>query len=294
MIYIEASTCDACGRCGRICPRYVVETIKTDDGKITRVVADRAGICIGCGQCMTICPTGSIRVEGIDSGDLRETPEVSCSAGQMMTVLEHRRSVRRYKKKAVDREVLDQVIEAVRWAPTSSSKGRLGVIVIDDPRKLEELSRRMFAFYAMVEGFLKNPVKRWFMARSAGKDKVDTLRHHAMPGIRWYARWYEEGRSEEITRNAPVVMLFHTPQEEPSGGESCVIASWQAVLVAETLGLGTCFNGLIPPPCNKVDEIHAMLGLPEGNTVHASLTMGWPKYAPASTIRRKLAEARYL
>jgi nitroreductase len=72
------------------------------------------------------------------------------------------------------------------------------------------------------------------------------------------------------------------------------MAAWQAVLMAESLGLGSCVNGLIPPACNKVPELRSLLGLPEGNEVHACLTLGWPKVKYRKTIRRHLAEARYV
>ena len=65
MIHVDPELCDACGRCGRVCPRYVVETVKGEDGeKVTRVHPERSAICIDCGQCMAICKTGAIRVDG--------------------------------------------------------------------------------------------------------------------------------------------------------------------------------------------------------------------------------------
>ena len=41
-------------------------------------------------------------------------------------------------------------------------------------------------------------------------------------------------------------------------------------------------------------RLDSPLGLPEGNDVHASLTLGWPAVTYKKTIRRHLAEARFM
>jgi hypothetical protein len=64
--------------------------------------------------------------------------------------------------------------------------------------------------------------------------------------------------------------------------------------MARTLGVGTCFNDLIPPACNRVPEIRKLIGLPEGREVYASITMGFPKYPFRRIVPRDLEEVRYL
>jgi len=194
----------------------------------------------------------------------------------------------------VDRALLDQVVEAVRWAPTAGSAARTGVIVIDEPAVLREVSGLVYGLYERAEKGLANPIGRFVMTRRVGGPRVRTLQHHVMPGVRWYRRWRDEGSGDEILRDCPVLMLFYGSLEDPSVEESCVIAAWQAVLMAEVLGLGTCFNGLIPPACNKVAELRARLGLAEPHQVFAALTMGHPRHRYKKTIRRRLHGARYL
>jgi len=293
MIQIDEKLCKACGLCGRICPRYVPETVTVEGGKRT-VVSERADICIDCGQCMAICPNGSIHVDGIAPDDLLPVPRLECTPEQLESLFAHRRSVRRYKDKPVPREVLDRIVDAVRWSPTASPRGATGLIIIDRPEILKRFSVHLYKLYDKVEQAFGNPIARFVMTRRVGKRKVATLRDHVMPGMRWYKRWREEGRSDEILRDCPVVMLFHAATREPSTDESCIIAAWQAVLMAEALGLGTCFNGLIPPPCNRGPELRQMLGLPDDHEVFAALTMGYPKYVYESTIRRPLSGVRYV
>ena len=84
-----------------------------------------------------------------------------------------------------------------------------------------------------------------------------------MPGMRWYIRWYREGKSNEILRDCPALLLFHSPIREPMGTENCLIIAFHALFMAEVLGIGTCFNDLIPPACNRVPEIRELLDLSE-------------------------------
>ena len=64
-------------------------------------------------------------------------------------------------------------------------------------------------------------------------------------------------------------------------------------MMAEALGIGTCFNDLIPPACQRVPEIQKLLGLTDDREVYASITMGYSRYR-FKQVARKLAEVRYL
>jgi nitroreductase len=89
-------------------------------------------------------------------------------------------------------------------------------------------------------------------------------------------------------------MLFHSPINEPVTAENCLIAAFHAILMAQVLGIGTCFNDLIPPACNRATKIRELLELPDDREVYASITMGYPKYKFNHIPPRKLAEVRYL
>jgi hypothetical protein len=115
-----------------------------------------------------------------------------------------------------------------------------------------------------------------------------------MPGMHWYIRWYREGKSNEILRDCPALMLFHSPIYEPMGEGNCLIAAFHAIMMAQIMKIGTCFNDLIPPACNRVPEIRKLLGLPDDREVYASITMGYSKYQFKRIVPRKLAEVRYL
>ncbi len=293
MIGFDESTCNACGTCAAICPRYVFEHEKKGDRKRTWVCKEREGLCIECGHCMALCPTGSIRVGTMDPDAFVRMDPLDADPKMLTSLLEHRRSVRRYRDRQVPREVLDRIASAGRLAPTPSSVG-LGVIVIDEAEKLARLSEHAYALYEKLLAAQGSFFGRRVLKSKIGAQKLENMSWFLFPALRWYIRWYREGKGNEIMRDCPALMLFHVPVREPSGDESCVMAASFAMLMAECLGVGSCFNGLVTPACNRSEGARAMLGLDGSREVHSALTLGYPVYKFKRSIPRTGGEIRYL
>ncbi len=294
MIGIEEDKCTACGICGSICPRRVIETMGEKEEKKAIVSREREGICLGCGQCMAVCPNDAIRLEGMDSDAFKPVRPLDVTEESLLTLMEQRRSIRRYKDRPVPREILDRIIEASRRAPTGTASQSTGVLVIDDPTSLDTLSRMVHEGYQGLEKGLNNPIGRFMIKRKAGPRLYNTLQNFVMPGMHWYLRWKKEGAGDEILRDCRALILFHSPIFEPMGDTNCTISAFHAIFMAEILGVGTCFNDLIPPICNRSREIRDMLGLAEDRDFYSSLTVGFPKYKYQKVVPKKLAEVRYL
>lgn len=166
--------------------------------------------------------------------------------------------------------------------------------MIDHTERLKVLSEHFFTLYEKLEKAIANPIARVFIKKREGKVKLNTLQTFVMPGMHWYSKWYRKGVSNEILRDCPVLILFYSPIFEPMAEDNCTIGAFHAILMAELLGIGTCFNPLIPPACNYDPEVKELLKLPDKCAVYASLTAGYPKYSFKRTIPRRLAEVRYL
>jgi len=294
MIHIDESTCKSCGLCGKVCPRHVTEVIEEDGGKRTAVAAERAALCMHCGHCTAVCPTRSITVDGLDADGFDDLEPMEISDGQLLTLLRQRRSVRRYKDRPVPREVLDRIVEAVHASPTGTGRASNGVIVVDRREKVEAMMEHTYALYEKLDRMLSKPIPRYFIKRRAGARSLGMLEGFVMPGMRWYIRWRNEGRGDEISRDCPALMLFHGPADEPMVEANCQVVALHALLMAETLGVGGCFNHLISAACNRSPELRDMLSLREDAEVHASVTLGYPAVKFLRAIPRRAAEVRYL
>ncbi len=293
-IRVNTETCTSCGTCAIVCPRHVPEVLERDGKKITVVSTKRADLCFSCGQCVAVCPTDSVTVEGLDTHGFLPAEEVQVDSGQFLNMLRNRRSIRRYKNNPVSRETIDQIIEAAHAAPTGAGKNSMGAIVISNPKVLKQLSDGAFSIYEDLDKKINNPVIRFFMKHKIGERLFASLQDFVMPGMRWYIKWRKEGKGDEITRDCPVLILFHSPVMEPVGDENCLVASAFSLLMAQTLGVGGFINGLVPPAVNRSKDLRKLVELPEDRDVYASLSLGYSKYKYRKTVPRRLVEVKYM
>ncbi len=294
MIHVKEETCIGCGACGTTCPRHLLEVVDQNGSKKSAVCLDRVDLCMRCGHCAAVCPTSSVSVDGMGPDAFGRIEPLQFDSEQMLSLLRRRRSVRRYKDAPVPRGVLDRIIDAVHCAPTGTGSISTGVIVIDHRERIAALMEHVYAIYEKLDQALGSKIGRFVVKRKIGDRKLRTLQDFVMPGMRWYLRWYRGGTSDEISRDCPALMLFHGPVYEPMVENNCTIAAFHAVLMAEALGVGTCFNHLIPPACNRSPKIRELLQLPDGREVYDSLTLGYPRFRWRYTVLHRLADVRYL
>lgn len=291
---INETTCKGCGTCGEVCPRHIPEVEVTGKNKHAVVSSERSQLCMHCGQCAAVCPTNSIMVSGLRKEEFGPIQPLAINDEQLLVMMKQRRSVRRYNNKPVPRKVLERIVEAVHLAPTGTASQSTGIIIINESEKLIALSELVYQKYEGLAKALKNPIGRLIVRRNAGKKRLSDLQSFVMPGMRWYIRWYRDGASDEIRRDCPALMLFHSPINEPMGEENCVVATTYADFMAQVLGIGACRNDLIPPICNRSHKVRELIGLPNDREVYSSLTLGYSKYKYQRTVPRQVAQVRYL
>jgi nitroreductase/NAD-dependent dihydropyrimidine dehydrogenase PreA subunit len=294
IVSINQDLCKACGICGNVCPRHIPVTTENDNEKVTVISSERIQLCMECGHCIAVCPNHAINVESLNQDEFVPVEDLDVDDDQLLSLMKNRRSVRRYKDKPVPREMINRIISAARSAPTGTGRISTGIVVIDNPETLKAFSELVYEVYEGLEKNLKNPIARFVMKRRIGTKLIRTLQDFVMPGMHWYIRWYREGKSNEILRDCPALILFHSPIYEPMGNENCLVSAFHAIIMAQVLGIGTCLNDLIPPACNRHPEIRKLLGLPDDREVYSSITMGYPKYKFKRIPPRDLVEVRYL
>ena len=131
-ITIDHDKCNGCGLCTEVCSDA---NIIMKDGKAA--VTDENGVfgCIACGHCMAICPTGAISVNGrtLSPDDLIPLPDKSEAAtyDSLINLFNRRRSIREFKDKPVEQELIDKILAAAATAPMGLPPSDVSVLVLN-------------------------------------------------------------------------------------------------------------------------------------------------------------------
>ncbi len=288
MVHINQETCKKCGLCAKACSAKIITKV---DGKY-RVTPLPDWECFECGLCMAVCPTESIKVPSLKYKDMPLIPRAKMNFDSFFNMILPRRSIRSYKKDAVSKEILKSITDAAATAPMGMPPSEVEVVVFDRRSDIESLLENVAKGY---EGFLsvmKNPIMRGIFRLIYGGTMYHTLKYHVVPAARIALDWRKRGR-DCFSYDAPAMMLFHGSPLGESIVEDCWIAATYASLAAHSLGLGTCFIGMIPPIIDRDKKLKRRLGIAEKNRVIACLLLGYPDIKFKRVIPRKLGGVRY-
>lgn len=285
---IDTDLCNGCGLCVQVCKDFTLHML---DGKAALGDNPVFG-CIGCGHCMAICPQEAISVSGrcLSPQDQTALPALADCADypRLVNLLRRRRAIREFKDKAVEPQLLDQVLEAVRTAPMGLPPSDVHVLVLDQADKVREFSRD---FCTYLEG-LKWLVSPWFLAMMRpfwGKSTHLLFRDFVRPLLHTYTSGMARGE-DLVTYGAPAALYFYgSPYCDPADP---VVAATYAMVAAESLGLGTCLLGGVHPliqqgrAARRFRESH---GIRYPSREGLILILGYPRVVYQRGLRRSLA-----
>ncbi len=259
LISVDRTKCKRDGICMAECPFGLISESEDDGFPATRRAAAR--ICIDCGHCLAVCPHGALSFK--DQGPenclpldrkLQPSPE---AAGQF---LRSRRSIRTYKDKPVPREVITELLDISRWAPSAKNAQPTNWLVVESPAEM----RRMIEL------------------------TVDWLREtNSFPGI---VNAWEEGQ-DKILHGAPHLIIAHASDKALKPEIDCTIALTYLDLAAHGKGLGTCWAGIFMGAAFSHPPMLEALELPENHRVHGALMLGYPKFRYARIPQRNPLQA---
>ena len=186
----------------------------------------------------------------------------------MLTVIEaiqQRRSIRKFKPDPVPDDLINQMLEAARLAPSASNRQPWRFQVIRDPALKERIFNEA-TFGA--KHILEAPVMI-----VCGSELLTFVKGHklAPPGSEYYGAESEDW--EEIK------------QFIPDAHVSTAIAVEHMVLAGAALGVGTCWTQRI-----RYGQLAKMLGWPRHLVTFTLLLVGYPDEEPSPRPRLSLAD----
>ena len=288
-VWIDPDRCTMCGLCTEVCVRRVLQD---KDGTIA--VTDPAR-CIFCGHCKAVCPEDAPQVPYLRAEEFVPAPSGGDipDPDKLLAFMRSRRSVRIYKKTPVEREKIEKIIQAGRFAPTGGNRQHLEYVVINTPEKLAEIrDKSMEVLEAQADGIETAIIKH----RDSGKTMPDSLLLASLYVDSWRElfRLHREG-IDRLFYDAPALIISHFM---PIGGTSEVVdaglSSMQMVLMAEALGLGTCFCGFLVIAVENSPDLKEALQIPAGHVAPVSFMLGYPDVKYERLVSRRRARVTWL
>lgn len=138
---------------------------------------------------------------------------------EVMNAIMHRRSIRRFENTQIEEDVLQQILQAGLYAP--SAGGRQGVLfaVCQD----REVNERL--------GKIKRANSNPRMATA------DSYVSREQPSIA------DDPNLKNAFYDAPTVITMFAPKDFLFAAEDCALAAQNMMLMADTLGVGSCYIG---------------------------------------------------
>ncbi|MCP4135072.1 MAG: 4Fe-4S dicluster domain-containing protein [bacterium] len=288
-VTINKETCTACGLCVSVCAGIPL----TMENKTVQVDQSRLFGCIGCGQCMAVCPTGSIEVRGrmISPEEMIPLPkkEKQASYEPLVSLMRARRSVRNFKDRPVERDVINKVIDAVSTAPMGIPPSDVELLIFEGREKVQEFGADVIAVMEQSRHFF-GPVFRQLFRPFFGKEFIKSAKTFIAPMIKFMGKERKEG-NDWLFYNAPTLIYFHvSPYADPADP---LISATYAMLAAESLGLGACMIGIPANFIKYTNKLKKKYGIPAKNRQGIALILGYPAVAYKKSIKRTLGNVKF-
>jgi len=321
---LDQEKCTGCGRCVKTCP---IQLLMIENNKARSNERYDHFRCITCQNCEVVCPVGAIRIEGdyrVHEGywkndDLyeggknlpepfakmknRSFEEYEDKLTETEKVIYKRRSIRLYRKKQVPKELITRVIEAGRYAPSAGNNQPWKFIVVQNRDKIREIDRlthrslRFAPFLGLPHAWAQKKVPGDKAARLALWQKglihvLTTLKYKgdADPRARGGVNAVTSDPDFDTTFGAPVLILLLADKRAIGGTELDLgICAQNMVLAAHSMGLGTCYIGLIGEALKFRPKYKRTLGITEPFEIVTTLTLGYPQGKIDSIVDREKA-----
>lgn len=283
-VCIDEDRCTVCGNCVEVCVRRIFDD---SDGTIR---LNQPETCILCGHCMAVCPEDAVNVPSVDASEFVAVPDVNAfpSPEKLLAFFRYRRSTRVYKDKAVEEEKIRQIIEAGRYAPTGGNFQALRYVVAHTPEMIDRIRRLAMVSLSDYADVIGKKAEDRALPRLNR-----TIWQNYAVNLKEMARISGEG-VDRLLWNAPALIVVHVSTLLENPGVDVGLASMQMVLMAQALGLGTCFIGFVPMAVENSAELKALLRIPEGHATVTSFVTGYPNVSYSRLVSRKPARIRWL
>jgi len=191
---------------------------------------------------------------------------------EIINAIKERRSVRKFTDEPIDKQILEEIILAGRYAPSARNIQPWRFIVITKPSFIQEISLQ-----------IKNEMKKVLKTRFLKKFSYPELKDEEMLKFLYAVAMSPK---DIIFFDAPS-LVFIVCENGMFFDESCACCAENMMIAAHALGVGSCWIGFASMlGLNK--EMLEKIGVPQNHHISAALIFGHPVEANARPPMRKV------
>ena len=174
------------------------------------------------------------------------------------------------------RDLVERIIQAGRYIPSGGNRHAHEFTVLSDGAMRERLLVEFQGFYRRMRRLMRSKITRSVVGLTLGPHERAFLSDPE------YYRRFEvlldrlDLGEDPVFYRAPSVVVIHSKAVIPTPKEDCVLAGYNMVLMAQSLGLGTCFVSLAQNALNSSARCKRIIGLDPSDHVYAVVAMGHP------------------
>jgi nitroreductase len=248
--------------------------------------------CNSCGHCVAICPKDAIVHSGFPQDYVQPVNQNNLPSQEgVLELLRTRRSTRVFRDKPVEKQQIERIIDATRFAPTAHNTQTTEYIVVQNKKTLEEMVRATANIISSTVTLARNPLMKPLISMSLGKHSAAFFK--SIPQLKRLIAAIQSG-TDRILRNAPALIIFHADERSAMADINAQLAIQNAALMTYSLGLGSFYTGYILVACQRDKSIYRLINLPENHKVYGGLAIGYPKFEFKKWIERKAPEVSWL
>ncbi len=254
MISIDETKCKKDAMCARECAVAIIRL--KDPQSFPEMVPGGEQICLICGHCVAVCPHGAFnhsRVPMDNCPPIRS--DLAINEQQAVQFLRSRRSIRRFRDAPVEREKIQRLIEIARYAPTGGNGQWVEWLVFTDREKIHQIA-------ASTVDWMREAIQK---AQAAFPPYLPIM----------VATW--DAGHDAVLWKAPALVIASAPAEASTGMVDLTLALSYLELAAPTLGLGTCWAGVLHGALLASPSLRTLVGIPEGHPHHYPMMLGYPR-----------------
>ena len=218
-------------------------------------------------HCAAICPVNAMSfirkewavTDAVIAEKVRELPGGFYE--DLKTLVKQRRSYRHFIDKPVDRELITEVLDAARWAPSAKNQQPTKFIVVDSGGIIKKMMDIIVEY-----------------VRETG----------VSPEV---ATEYEQGNNV-VLGDAPTILIAYARDNAINAPGDTYIKMTNIELMFQARGVGTCWGGYFARFLNTVPGLKELLPeIPEGNSFYAAFMLGYPRDESYDRIPARLKNA---